>query len=96
MSKRVVWISSPNEDTQRSLHRTFLGDEILAFVYPVAARRIHSTFFCPPMRIVAIDEKKRAAVFDQVVPPARFVSLPATRLVLEMDPGVDYVDLLSS
>jgi len=96
MSKKVVWIASPNEDTQGARHRESLGDEILAYVYPVAARRIHSTFFCPPMRIVAIDGKKHTAVFDQVVQPSRFVSLPATRLVLEMDPGVDYVDLLSS
>jgi hypothetical protein len=94
MSKKVVWIASPNEDAQGATHRASLGDEILAFVYPVAARRIYSTFFCPPLRIVAIDEKKHLAVFDQVVQPSRFVALPATRLVLEMDPGVDYVDLL--
>ena len=94
MSKKVVWIASPNDDTQGALHRASLGDEILAFVYPVAARRIYSTFFCPQMRIVAFDEKKGAAVFDQIVQSSRFVALPATRLVLEMDPGVDYVDLL--
>lgn len=94
MSKKVVWIASPNEDALGASHRTSLGDEILAFVYPVAARRIYSTFFCPKLRIVAIDEKKRAAIFDQIVSPSSFVVLPATRLVLEMDPGVDYGDLL--
>lgn len=76
------------------MHRTSLGDEILAFAYPVAARRIYSTFFCPPLRIVAIDEEKRTVVFDEVVEPSRFVALPPTRLVLEMDPGVDYLEFL--
>ncbi len=94
MLKKIVWIVSPSEDAQGALHRASLGDEILAYTYPVAARRIYSTFFCPTLRIVAIDEKKRAAVFDQVVQPSRFVTLPPTRLVLEMDPGVDYLDLL--
>jgi hypothetical protein len=94
MSKRVMWITSPNEDTHDALRQTSLGDDILAFVYPVASRRISSTFFCPALRIVAIDETKRAAVFDQVVQPSRFIMLPATRLVLKMDPDVDYLDLL--
>jgi hypothetical protein len=94
MPKKIVWIVSPNEEAQGALHRASLGDEILAFAYPVASRRIYSTFFCPQLRIVAVDEKKRAAIFDEVVQPSSFVTLPPTRLVLEMDPGVDYTDLL--
>jgi len=76
------------------MHRTSLGDEILAFAYPVAARRIYSTFFCPRLRIVAIDEEKGTAILDEVVEPSRFVALPPTRLVLEMAPDVDYVEFL--
>lgn len=94
MPKKVVWITSSNEDSHESLRHAALGNQILAFVYPVAARRVSSTFFCPALRIVAIDEKKGSAVFDQVVQPSRFVVLPATCLVLEMDPTVDYLDML--
>src|SRR6185295_15817439 len=48
----------------------------------------------PALRIVAIDDERRAAVFDQVVEPSQFVVLPETRLVLEMDPGMEYADVL--
>jgi len=74
--------------------RSPLGDEILAFVYPVRTRRVYSTFLCPALRIVAIEPETRAAIYDQVVQPSRFVILPPARLVLQMDPGVDYVDVL--
>lgn len=94
MGRKITWISLPAEDSPGAQGRKSLGDEILAFVYPVAARRVYSTFSCPRLRIVAIDEKKRAAIFDKTIPASRFVVLPPTRLVLEMDPGVDYDDLL--
>lgn len=95
MAKKVTWVTSPNDEMQQVLpRRSSLGDEVLAFVYPVSTRRVYSTFFCPPLRIVAIDVEERSAIFDKVVQPSTFVALPATRLVLEMDPGVDYQDLL--
>ena len=93
MPKKVIWITSPNENTNESLRHSLLGDQVLAFLYPVAARRVLSTFFCPMRRIVAIDDKKHTAIFDQVIQPSRFVVLPATRLVLEMDSDVDYLDI---
>ena len=76
------------------ISKSSLGDEILAFVYPIPAPRIYFTFFCPPLRIVAIDITKRQAVFDKVIQPSQFVFLPPTCLVLEMDPRVDYKDVL--
>jgi len=76
------------------MHRAALGDEILVYVYAVSARRIFSTFFCPTLRIVALDSQKNTAIFDRVVLPSRFAVLPATRLVLEMDPGIDYAEVL--
>src|SRR5436190_23515583 len=94
MTKKITLITSPNEETRGAMQRSSLGDEILVFAYPVSARRIYSTFFCPALRIVALDGNTHAAIFDKVVQPARFVVLPATRLVLEMDPGVDYTDVL--
>lgn len=94
MAKKVTLITSPNEESQRTLQRSSLGDEILAFVYPVSTQRVYSTFSGSALRIVAIDDEKQTAVFDQVVEPSRFVLLPETRLVLEMDPGTDYTDVL--
>lgn len=94
MSKKVIWITASNEDENEKLRHAPLGNVILAFIYPVAARRVSSTFFCPALRIVALDEKKQAAVFDEVVQPSQFIVLPVTRLVLQMDPGIDYLDQL--
>jgi hypothetical protein len=94
MAKKVTLISSSNEEAQGPLQRSSLGDEILVFIYPVVARRVYSTFSGPVLRIVAIDDKKHTAIFDQVVQPSNFIVLPATRLVLEMDPGVEYIDIL--
>src|SRR5688572_29732389 len=94
MTKKVTWISSPNEEARGASQRASLGEEILVFVYPVSTRRVYSTFFCPALRIVAIDVEKQTAIFDKVVEPSRFVVLPPARLVLEMDPGVDYADVL--
>src|SRR5689334_24719638 len=95
MAKKVTLITSPNEEAQGTMQRSSLGEEILAFVYPVSTQRIYSTFLCPALRIVAIDTEKSTAVFDKVVEPSRFVVLPPARLVLEMDPGIDYADVLA-
>ncbi len=94
MTKKVTLITSPNEESRGVTQRSALGDEILVFVYPVSARRVYSTFFSPARRIVALDWEKHSIICDKVVQASRFVVLPAARLVLEMDPGVDYVDAL--
>lgn len=94
MTKKFTLISSADEARRLPGQRSSLGDEILVIVYPVRSRRVYSTFSRPALRVVAIDDHRQLAVFDQVIEPSRFVVLPATRLVLEMDPGVDYTDLL--
>src|SRR5687768_10628343 len=94
MAKKVTFITSASEESRDAQQRSSLGEEILAFVYPVSTRRVYCTFFCPRVRIVAIDIEKCAAVFDRLVEPSSFVVLPPARLVLEMDPGVDYADVL--
>lgn len=94
MPLHVHYLTTLTEHSKGAVHKSCLGDEILAFVYPVPVPRTHSTFFKPPLRIVAIDMTKRKAIFDEVVQPSKFVLLPSTRLVLEMDPGIDYFDIL--
>jgi hypothetical protein len=94
MTKKFTLITSPDEAARAAARRSSLADEVLVFVYPVRSRRVFSTFASPALRIVAIDDKKHVALFDQVVQPSRFIVLPASRLVLEMQPGVEYADLL--
>jgi len=60
------------------------GDTGLVFLYPFAAPRLFHTFFCPPLRLTVLSEEGEV-IFDQVTPPWRFVRLPPTRLILEVD-----------
>jgi hypothetical protein len=77
---------------QRALGATFmqnLNDDLLTFVYPTDAPRTFHTAFCPPLRMVALGAEGQV-LFDQVIPPWKFVRLPACRYVLETGPKVDY------
>jgi uncharacterized membrane protein (UPF0127 family) len=74
---------------QRALGAMFhrkLGERVLVFVYPHEAPRLFHTFFCPPLRIVAVDGQGDT-IHDQTVPPGKFVTIPSSRIVLEADPG---------
>jgi hypothetical protein len=66
-----------------------LQQDILAFVYPNEAPRTFHTFFCPPLRIVALDADG-TILFNQIISSWRFVKLPACRYVIETDPKTDY------
>ncbi len=77
---------------QRAMGAIFfdnMNENILAFVYPTDAARTFHTFFCSPLRIIALSEDGKA-LFDQIVPPWKFVKLPACRYVIETGPKVDY------
>lgn len=63
--------------------------ETLVFLLPEGSARLWHTFFCPPVRIVALD-KRGQCVYDETVTDWRFVRLPGCRIVLEMNPGVNY------
>lgn len=66
-----------------------LNDRLLAFIYPTDGTRSFHTFFCPPMRIVALSAEGQV-LFDEVITKWRFVKLPACRYVIETAPKVDY------
>lgn len=66
-----------------------LRQDIFAFVYPTDASRTFHTFFCPPLRIVALRVDGQI-LFDEVVSTWRFVKLPPCRYVIETDPKTDY------
>ena len=61
-----------------------LGDTVLVFVYPHAAPRLYHTFFCPLLRIIALNQ--RQLVFNQIVPPGQFVRIPPAEIIIECDP----------
>lgn len=66
-----------------------LNQDILAFVYPTDEERTFHTFFCPPLRIVALSAEGQV-LFDEIIPKWRFVKMPACRYVIETGPKVDY------
>jgi hypothetical protein len=66
-----------------------LQENVLAFVYPTATARPFHTFFCPPLRILALSADGQI-LFDQVISKWRFVMLPACQYVIETGPKVDY------
>jgi hypothetical protein len=72
--------------------RKSLDGEVLVFRYPHPAQHLFHTMWCPPLRIVVLasDYVDAPVLFDQVIKPWSFVSLPAGKLVLEMDPDTDY------
>ncbi len=66
-----------------------LNEDILAFIYPTNAPRAFHTFFCPPLRIVALSSQG-CILFDEVISKWRLVKLPACQYVIETGPRVDY------
>jgi hypothetical protein len=73
---------------QVAMFRKNLRD-IAVYPYRSTSRRTIHTIFCPPLRIVALDDRGQS-VFDQVVEYWTILKLPACRIILEMNPGVDY------
>jgi len=77
---------------QRAFGAMFMRDlrnHLLVFVYPTDEARTFHTFFCPPLRIIALNAEG-VALFDDVVTQWRWVKLPACRYVIETAPGADY------
>lgn len=84
--------------SQRSIGAMFMRDlnrDILAFIYPNSEVRTFHTFFCPPLRIVALSAEGRV-LFDGVISKWRFVKLPACHTVIETSPEVDYRPFLNT
>ena len=67
-----------------------LKEDILAFVYPNDATRTFHTFFCPPLRMVALSADGQVLFDRSDVSSWRFVKLPACRYVIETGSKDDY------
>jgi len=74
------------------MFKTALRD-ILVFLLPSTKSRLLHTFFCPPLRIVALDDRGQS-VFDRVIAGWKIVKVPPCRIILEMNPDQDYLRYL--
>ena len=92
---QVRFLIDSNQRASGAMFMLPLKEQLLVFVYPTPAPRLFHTFFCPPLRIIALDEDGHF-LFDQVAPANRFIRLPACRIVLETDPVVQVEPYLES
>jgi hypothetical protein len=92
---RVHYIVSSGQRALGAIFSKDLNEEILVFFYPHSAKRTFHTFFCPPIKITALDEEGKV-VFEQVVSNWRLVRLPACKIVIETAPQVDYRPFLDT
>lgn len=89
--RKIILLRSAFSQALGVMFRRDLGKKIFVFIYPSKARRLFQTFFCPPLRIVALaksSERNAKILFEKVVPPWRFVSLPPADLIVEMTPNM--------
>jgi len=83
----LIILSLPWQRALGAMFRGALKDRALVFDYPYTAARHFHTFFCAPLRILALDTQYKI-IHDEVIAPWRFVRLPVCRVVIEADPEV--------
>ena len=81
-------LTSPYQRASGAMFHPRLEEKVLAFAYPVAARRIFLTWFCPPLRILCFEDDG-GLIENRVITRWQFVPLPRTRLVVELDAEFD-------
>jgi hypothetical protein len=89
--RKIILLRSAFSQALGVMFRSRLGENIFVFIYPSKTRRLFQTFFCPPLRIVALGKENSFSakiVFDNSVRPWRFVSLPPADLIVEMAPDM--------
>lgn len=92
---RVQFLVDSSQRSFGAMFQQSLKEDLLVFLYPAPAPRTFHTFFCPPLRMVALGEQGEA-LFDQVIQPGRLVRLPACRIVLECDPKTEFKPYVES
>ena len=85
---RVHFIVTSAQRALGAMFSSNLNDEMLVFFYPESAPRTFHTFFCPPIKMIALDADGQV-VFDETINKWRFVHLPACKFVIETAPKVD-------
>ena len=85
----VHYLVTSSQRSQGAMFTKSLREDLLVFLYPQASSHTYHTFFCPPLRIIALDQDGQA-LFDQVIGPNRFVRLPKSKIILECAPDMEY------
>lgn len=91
----VRFLVDSSERSYGAMFSRSLKEDLLVFLYPTITPHTFHTFFCPPLRMAALDEQG-LTLFDQVVQPGRFVKLPACRIVVECDPKTEFQPYVES
>jgi hypothetical protein len=97
--RKIIFLCSAFSQALGVMFRRELGEKVFVFIYPTKTRRLFQTFFCPPLRIVALEkvgDQQAKIVFEKVMPPWRFVPLPPADLVVEMAPEMQMDEELIS
>jgi hypothetical protein len=84
----VKHLTTPWQRSRGAMFQNRLGETVLLFAYPLAAPRLFHTFFCPPLRVIALDDDGEI-LFDQIKQPGEFFRLPAVHLIIEADPAYE-------
>ena len=92
---RVQFLVDSSQRSFGAMFQKSLKEDLLVFLYPIPAPRTFHTFFCPPLRMIALGEQGEA-LFDQVIQPGRLVRLPACKIVLECDPKAEFSSYVES
>ena len=85
--QKIILLRSSFSQALGVMFRRKLGEKVFVFIYPKKARRLFQTFFCPPLRIVALEREgdhKAQIVFEKVICSWQFVPLPPADLIVEM------------
>ena len=85
--RKVILLRSAFSQALGVMFRRSFGENIFVFIYPKKTRRLFQTFFCPRMRIVALEKaghQKAEIVFEKVISSWQFVPLPPADLIVEM------------
>ena len=86
---KVKYLVSSGQRSRGAMFTGTLQDNMLVFLYPTASQHAFHTFFCPPLRMIALDQDDQV-IFNQVIQPNKFVRLPKSRLILECAPDMEY------
>ena len=86
---RVQFLVDSSQRSYGAMFQKSLKEDLLVFLYPTSTPHTFHTFFCPPLRMAALDDQG-GALFNQVIQPNRFVKLPACKIVLECDPKTEF------
>ena len=95
--KKIIVLNSAFTQALGVMFRRKLGEQVFVFPYPSKAHRLFQTFFCPSLRIVALEKmgnQQAKNVFEKVVRPWHFVSLPPADLIVEMAPDMQMDEIL--